>query len=580
MGSKQKKWFHPNINGAQAEEILRKRGSPGSFIVRPSQSTPGDFAISVLRGKQIVHVQIQNGGDCYDLYGGEQFATLSELVDFYICGGELLEADGTPIIIKKACVCTDPTNERWFHGNLSGQEAERLLMDKGVDGSFLVRASQRKPGDFVLSVRCGQKVSHTIIEAVGEKFQVGRERFDHLSAVVESVRSNPMTDPFTKKKIVLSPVLTTRVRPRKLEQIVSQLGKEPPTSTVPQSGFTAEFNRLQGMQHDHEGTRRIGKLPPNEKKNRYHNIVPYDETRVKLTPKSSMAAATADKPRKSLGRFFSKKKKTAKEDGDYINASYITESGRMQPSYIATQGPLKHTTSDFWTMVWVHSTKVIAMLTKLEEGGKEKCYQYFPDLGKKNKMESGLSVECVDEYKAEQAVLRRLELSDGTTKRDVFHFQFDGWPESPLIHPDSKLHEDLARFICSVRQKCLDLAEADIEADMGPVVVHCSSGLGRTGVFVCVDMLLAETESKGVDAELDIASTVNDARQQRAGLIQKEDQYVLVYRTLLTALGHTLSATATGQASKKRTSYAQLSFMPSKTSETYGKPLPAVPEPL
>lgn len=52
---------------------------------------------------------------------------------------------------------------RWFHGNISGKEAEILLLERGKDGSFLVRESQSKPGDFVLSVRTDEKVKHVMI---------------------------------------------------------------------------------------------------------------------------------------------------------------------------------------------------------------------------------------------------------------------------------------------------------------------------------------------------------------------------------------------------------------------------------
>lgn len=46
---------------------------------------------------------------------------------------------------------------------MSGKEAEKLILDKGKNGSFLVRESQSKPGDFVLSVRTDDKVTHVMI---------------------------------------------------------------------------------------------------------------------------------------------------------------------------------------------------------------------------------------------------------------------------------------------------------------------------------------------------------------------------------------------------------------------------------
>ena len=59
--------------------------------------------------------------------------------------------------------CADPTTERWFHGHLAGKEAEKLL-SKGKVGSFLVRESQSKLGDYVLNVRTDDaRVTHVMI---------------------------------------------------------------------------------------------------------------------------------------------------------------------------------------------------------------------------------------------------------------------------------------------------------------------------------------------------------------------------------------------------------------------------------
>jgi tyrosine-protein phosphatase non-receptor type 11 len=52
---------------------------------------------------------------------------------------------------------------RWFHGHLSAKEAEKMIIEKGKNGSFLVRESQSKPGDYVLSVRTEDRVTHVMI---------------------------------------------------------------------------------------------------------------------------------------------------------------------------------------------------------------------------------------------------------------------------------------------------------------------------------------------------------------------------------------------------------------------------------
>uniref|UniRef100_A0A2K6AZA1 protein-tyrosine-phosphatase n=1 Tax=Macaca nemestrina TaxID=9545 RepID=A0A2K6AZA1_MACNE len=199
-------WFHPNITGVEAENLLLTRGVDGSFLARPSKSNPGDFTLSVRRNGAVTHIKIQNTGDYYDLYGGEKFATLAELVQYYMeHHGQLKEKNGDVIELKYPLNCADPTSERWFHGHLSGKEAEKLLTEKGKHGSFLVRESQSHPGDFVLSVRTGDdkgesndgksKVTHVMIRCQELKYDVGGgERFDSLTDLVEHYKKNPMVE--------------------------------------------------------------------------------------------------------------------------------------------------------------------------------------------------------------------------------------------------------------------------------------------------------------------------------------------------------------------------------------------------
>ena len=61
----------------------------------------------------MTHIKIQNTGDFYDLYGGEKFATLSELILFYTeNSGQLREKQGEVIELKFPLNSTDPTSER------------------------------------------------------------------------------------------------------------------------------------------------------------------------------------------------------------------------------------------------------------------------------------------------------------------------------------------------------------------------------------------------------------------------------------------------------------------------------------
>jgi len=71
-------------------------------------------ASSLRVGDQVTHIRIQNTGDFYDLYGGEKFATLSELVEYYTQQqGSLQDKDGTIIDLRYPLNCSDPTTERY-----------------------------------------------------------------------------------------------------------------------------------------------------------------------------------------------------------------------------------------------------------------------------------------------------------------------------------------------------------------------------------------------------------------------------------------------------------------------------------
>lgn len=114
--SSSRRWFHTNLSGADAEVLLITKGEGGSFLVRPSQNTPGDFALSVRRDKDVTHIRIQNQGDFYDLYGGETFATLSELIQYYTENpGQLKEKNGIQIELRYPLICDEVTSERYTH---------------------------------------------------------------------------------------------------------------------------------------------------------------------------------------------------------------------------------------------------------------------------------------------------------------------------------------------------------------------------------------------------------------------------------------------------------------------------------
>ncbi|XP_035864005.1 tyrosine-protein phosphatase non-receptor type 11b isoform X2 [Sander lucioperca] len=516
-----RRWFHPNITGIEAERLLLTRGVHGSFLARPSKSNPGDFTLSVRRNDEVTHIKIQNSGDYYDLYGGEKFATLAELVQYYTEQQDLLrERNGHVIELKYPLNCKDPTSERWYHGHLSGRDAEKLLTDKGKAGSFLVRESQSKPGDFVLSVLTNEekhenvdrktKVTHVMIRYQDGKYDVGGgERFDTLADLVDHYKKNPMVE---KSGIVVhlkQPFNATRINAANIENRVRELNKVADNSEKPKQGFWEEFEVLQQQECKLLYPRKEGQKPENKSKNRYKNILPFDTTRVELRE------IDPDVP-----------------GSDYINANYIRyiivqskhEEQRHEDEgkvFIATQGCLQNTVVDFWKMVYQENTHVIVMTTKEMERGRNKCVRYWPDLHATKEFGKVL-VRNVDERPAQDYILRQLEVTRLDRKeppRYIWHYQYLSWPDHGVPNEPG----GVLWFLEEVNR-----TQSTIP-DTGPIVVHCSAGIGRTGTIIVIDILIDIINRQGLDCDIDIPKTIQRVRQQRSGMVQTEAQYKFIY---------------------------------------------------
>uniref|UniRef100_A0A3B5K1L8 Tyrosine-protein phosphatase non-receptor type n=1 Tax=Takifugu rubripes TaxID=31033 RepID=A0A3B5K1L8_TAKRU len=504
------RWFHPNVTGIEAEQLLLTRGVHGSFLARPSKSNPGDFTLSVRRSDEVTHIKIQNSGDYYDLYGGEKFATLAELVQYYTEQQDLLrERNGHVIELKYPLNCKDPTSERWYHGHLSGRDAEKLLTDKGKAGSFLVRESQSKPGDFVLSVLTNEekhenldrktKVTHVMIRYQQDgKYDVGGgERFDTLTDLVDHYKKNPMVE---KSGIVVhlkQPFNATRINAANIENRVRELNKVADNSEKPKQGFWEEFEVLQQQECKLLYPRKEGQKPENKSKNRYKNILPFDTTRVEIMETDS------DLP-----------------GSDYINANYIRVS-RFGKVFIATQGCLQNTVIDFWKMVYQENTHVIVMTTKEVERGRNKCVRYWPDLHGTKEFGKVL-VRNVDERPAQDYILRKLEVTRLDRKeplRYIWHYQYLSWPDHGVPNDPG----GVLWFLEEVNR-----TQSTIP-DTGPIIVHCSAGIGRTGTIIVIDILIDVINRQGLDCDIDIPKTIQRVREQRSGMVQTEAQYKFIY---------------------------------------------------
>uniref|UniRef100_A0A8C2EL89 Tyrosine-protein phosphatase n=1 Tax=Cyprinus carpio TaxID=7962 RepID=A0A8C2EL89_CYPCA len=235
------------------------------------------------------------------------------------------------------------------------------------------------------------------------------------------------------------------------------------------------------------------RLPQNVSKNRYRDISPYDTTRVVL-----------------------------KGTEDYINANFINMEvpGKCEVKrYIACQGPLPGTCSDFWQMVWEQSAALVVMLTTQVERGRVKCHQYWPNVSSSGTY-GGFQVTCVSEEGNSAYLLRDLTLThlESKEERQICQMQYMAWPDHGV--PDDS--SDFLNFVSQVRSKRTDASE--------PVVVHCSAGIGRTGVLITMETAMCLIENGQSVYPLDIVRTMRD---QRAMMIQTPSQYRFVCEAIL-----------------------------------------------
>ncbi|KAK2855287.1 hypothetical protein Q7C36_007156 [Tachysurus vachellii] len=514
------RWFHRDLSGLEAESLLKTRGVDGSFLARPSRKNVGDFSLSVRVGDGVTHIRIQNTGDYYDLYGGEKFATLSELVEYYTGEqhGVLQDKDGTIIQLKYPLNCSDPTTERWYHGHLSGPDAEKLLRERDEVGVFLVRESLSNPGNYVLSALTdekntkGKRVSHIKILYNNNGYTVGgKEVFETLSEFVEFYKKTPIEEVTGTKVYLKQPYFSTRVTASAIDHRVKQLDKsiEPKNEEGGdkkiKAGFWEEFDALQKIDTKMKKSRDEGMRPENKSKNRYKNILPFDETRVILQ----------DRDHNIVG-------------SDYINGNYV--KNRMCEScppkvYIACQGCLATTVNDFWQMVWQEETRVIIMTTKEVEKGRNKCVPYWPgsDETKEfgNYVVTSLSEREAGDYKVR--VMEVTAINGNEMPREIWHFQYLSWPDHGVPEEPDKV----LGFLAQVNSKQQEFSNA------GPMIVHCSAGIGRTGTIIVIDMLIETIDNKGVDCDIDIQKCIQMVREQRSGMVQTEAQYRFIYLAML-----------------------------------------------
>ncbi|KAG6752284.1 hypothetical protein POTOM_044506 [Populus tomentosa] len=278
----------------------------------------------------------------------------------------------------------------------------------------------------------------------------------------------------------------------------------------------------------------------NVNKNRYMDVVPFDQNRVVLNPCKDY-------------RPFAR---------GYINASLITTSSSDNISqFIATQGPLPHTFEDFWEMIIQHHCPVIVMLTRLVDNYKTvKCGDYFQaedgprDFGNistvtkwiKTTDSSLLLRNLKVGYKEGSGILKEAGIVScklfalaeenkgsgctGTAEEqpmNVLHIQYPEWPDHGVPKDTIVVREIFKRVY-------------NVPPSLGPIVVHCSAGIGRTGTY-CTIHNTVQRILVGDMSALDIANTVTTFRSQRIGMVQTMEQYFFCYEAIIDELEDLIS---------------------------------------
>lgn len=256
--------------------------------------------------------------------------------------------------------------------------------------------------------------------------------------------------------------------------------------------FSQEYESIEPGQQftwDHSN------MDVNKPKNRYANVTAYDHSRVILQ--------STDLP-----------------GSDYINANYC-DGYRKHNAYVATQGPLQDTCGDFWRMCWELRTTTIVMMTRLEERARIKCDQYWPPRG--TETYGSMTVTITETQELATYAIRTFQLCRQgiAERREIKQLQFTAWPDHGV--PDHP-----APFLQFLR-RCRALTPPDA----GPVIVHCSAGVGRTGCYIVIDSMLERMKH---EKAIDVYGHVTCLRAQRNYMVQTEDQYIFIHDAILEAI--------------------------------------------
>lgn len=172
-------------------------------------------------------------------------------------------------------------------------------------------------------------------------------------------------------------------------------------------------------------------------------------------------------------------------------------------------------------MIWEQESTTIVMMTRLEERARKKCDQYWPTRGNENYGQMNVTITATQELATYSIRTFQLVKNGGGESREIKQLQFTAWPDHGV--PDNP-----APFLQFLRRtKSLTPSES------GPIVVHCSAGVGRTGCYIVIDSMIERIQHEKM---VDIYGHVTCLRAQRNYMVQTEEQYVFIHDALAEAV--------------------------------------------
>ncbi|XP_053695700.1 tyrosine-protein phosphatase corkscrew isoform X1 [Sabethes cyaneus] len=487
-------WFHGNLSSKEAERLIIERGKNGSFLVRESQSKPGDFVLSVRTEDKVTHVMIRWHENKYDVGGGQQFSTLCELIEYYK-RNPMVETCGTVVRLRQ------PFNATRITAAGIDARVEQLQRENGSHcygkGGFWeeFESLQQQECRYTFSRREGQRNENRIKNRYKNIVP-----FDHTRVKLKDVDGAVPGAEYINANYIRQPTEAEQNDMNSSSENLSQQGHQNNNSTSNTTGSNATtYASINQPTRNCQSCQLLNKtcsqcsMKANESKHKRNESI---TSRLQLQQTQSK--------------------------GNLLVGSGRDEKDLFK-TYIATQGCLANTIQDFWNMIWQENTRVIVMTTKEIERGKKKCEKYWPDPGQAREWGSA-KVSCLSETSTADYTLREFLLSwRGQDERKIFQYHFQVWPDHGVPSDPGCVLNFLQDV--NARQEQLQLEGLA----PGPICVHCSAGIGRTGTFIVIDMILDQIDREGLDCEIDIQRTIQMVRSQRSGMVQTEAQYKFVY---------------------------------------------------